>query len=261
MENTRNRHYYIDLARGIVFILMVLDHLLYNISSLFDYYWYKYFPSDYYLNTLSSFVSAYRHSSLGYSLRLAFVACIFIFISGISAHFSKNNFKRGLKLLIIALALTLGSYIVSIIIDNPGFVIVFGILHCLSLCMLLTPLLKKTNKYILLVISVLIIGFGFYFSTVHVTTNIFMMFNLTAFGFTSADYYPLFPFLGFYILGYLFGDYYFNFKNNSKITEKYNDNIFTYFGRNTLIWYFLHQVILVVFLALFTYVSYLMLEI
>lgn len=126
--------------------------------------------------------------------------------------------------------------------------------------MLLTPVFKKVNKYVLLVLALIIIGIGIYFNMdlrnrIYINTNLLIPFYITKYGFTSGDYYPLVPFLGVYVLGFIFGDYYFNVKGKPKGTLIYKNNIFTYFGKNTLIWYFLHQLILIALLSVFTLIN------
>lgn len=251
------RHYYIDLIRGIAFIFMAIDHLFYDIASIFSGYWDKFFSDNHYLNVIANVIQDYRANPISGILRISLISFVFLFISGVSSILSKNNTKRGYKLLIISGALTLTTYIISLIIDSSSIIIYFGILHCLSICMLVTPLFKKVNRYVLLGIAIVIIGIGLYLNanSVIVNTNLLVPFNLTTLTFVSADYYPLLPYLGFYILGYIAGDWHFNIKRRPRTTSFYNANIITYFGKNTLVWYFLHQVLLIVFLIIFTLVN------
>lgn len=250
--NNYNRHYYIDLFRGIAFILMVFDHLIFDIVFFFRSMWANLFSKTYYLNVFANFLREYRRSDISRILRITLIVFVFLFISGVCSNFSKKVSKRGLRLFVLSMGITLISFIISLIIQDKSIIIYFGIIHCISICMLLTPLMKKINRVILGVIAIVIIGLGFYFETIRVNTNLLIIFNLIPFGFTTGDYYPLFPFLGFYIFGFIFGEYYFIKLNKPKATKKYNMNIFTYFGKNALVWYFVHQILLVVFLFIFT---------
>lgn len=255
MENTIKRHYYIDVFRGIAFFLMAIDHLFYDIVALFSNYWDRYFPSTHYLNSVVELLKNYRQSDISGIIRFIFIAFVFISISGVSSIFSKNNTKRGLRLFIISIVLSLVTIILSLIISDKSVIIYFGILHLISVCMLLTNIFRKINKYVLFVIAILIIGLGIYFDGLIVSTSLLIPFNIKPGFFVTADYYPILPYMGFYILGMLAGDWYFNILKKPKYSKNYNNNIFTYFGQNTLIWYFLHQVIIVVFLVLFTLIN------
>lgn len=63
-------------------------------------------------------------------------AGLFMFISGIACNLSHSNLARGFKLLALALGVSLVTYFAI-----PDQVIVFGILHFLSVCMILCGLL------------------------------------------------------------------------------------------------------------------------
>lgn len=257
MNKRIERHYYIDLIRGIAFILMAIDHLIFDIAYLFNSYWGKLFPKEFYLNDIVRLLQKYRFSDISTIIRMVFIAFVFLFISGISSVLSRNILKRGLKLFLISLGLSLITIIIYLFTKNITIIIYFGILHCISISMLLTPLFKRVNKIILLIIALLIIGTGIYLSinTIYLNTNLLAPFNLTKPTFTTGDYYPVLPFMGFYILGYIFGDWYFIQKKKPRVTNNYKNNILTYFGKNTLVWYFLHQIIVVVFLVIITLVN------
>lgn len=252
MENKIKRHYNIDLVRGIVFLLMVLDHLIFDLAEIFGQIWGNHLNASHFLVKVVNVSNLYRLTTISNVIRFLFISLIFIFISGLSSVFSKSNLKRGLRLLIISLALTIVTVVFSFVMDDYRYIIYFGILHLLSIGMLLSSLFSKVNKYVLLAISLLIIILGIAFSKVELNTNWFIIFNLKSSSFSTADYYPIFPFLGFYILGYLFGDYYFIKRNNLKVSINYKNNLLTYFGRNTLPWYFIHQIILFIVLGIIT---------
>ena len=67
-----------------------------------------------------------------------FFAGLFIFISGIACNLSHSNLARGLKLLAVALGVTL---VTGVFV--PQDIIVFGILHFLAVCMILCGLLDR----------------------------------------------------------------------------------------------------------------------
>lgn len=248
------RHYYLDLFRGFAFILMVIDHLIFDIVFFFSSYWQTSFKKTHYLNVIASALSDYRNSDLSKIIRIVFIVFIFLFVSGISSTLSRNITKRGFRLFLLALAITLVSIIISLIISNHKIIIYFGIIHLISICMLLTPLLKKLPRIWLGLLGIVIIILGFYFEikSIRVDSVLLVPFNILPPTFATGDFYPILPYLGFYIFGVIYGEYYFKKLNKPRFTKKYKMNIFTYFGKNALVWYFIHQVILVVFLDLLT---------
>ena len=108
-----------DEIRGLCVLLMIFYHAFYTMSMLF-------------------------HWELGTKLLVffspaePFFAGLFILISGISSQLSHSNLIRGLKLLGVSLALTLVTYFII-----PSELIVFGILHMLSVCMIVFGLGQK----------------------------------------------------------------------------------------------------------------------
>ena len=67
-----------------------------------------------------------------------FFAGLFLFISGVSSNLSHSNLARGLKLLAVALGVTLVTFVFL-----PQDVITFGVLHFLSVCMIGFGLLPR----------------------------------------------------------------------------------------------------------------------
>lgn len=240
---------------------MAIDHLIFDIVFFFRSLWSNLFPKTHYVNVIATLLRDYRNLNISKIFRIVLIVFVFLFISGVCSNFSKKVSKRGLRLFVLSMGITLISFIISLIIQDSRIIIYFGIIHCISICVLLTPLMKKINRVILGVLGIVIIGLGFYFEDLRVNTNLLIIFNLIPQGFATGDYYPLFPYLGFYIFGFIFGEYYFIKLNKPKVTKKYNMNIFTYFGKNALVWYFVHQVLIVIFLFLFTGINLLLYKI
>ena len=63
---------------------------------------------------------------------------LFILISGASCVFSRNNLKRGLRILCFGLVITLATYLAY-----PSYIIMFGVLHLLGVCMIVYSLSEK----------------------------------------------------------------------------------------------------------------------
>ena len=212
---------------------MIFDHLFYNLSTFYD--------------VQIPLVSGTHHGfTFFYWLLKTFIAGCFFFLAGISCTFSRNNFNRGLRLLCIAVALTLVLYFAMEI------TILFGVLHFLAVSMILAPLFtvlyKKLQAKIatLLSVSVAIIILGVT-PIVRQTTPPYPFMGIFGFpveSFRSADYFPLIPWFGIFLLGIVFGCLFYKEKRSLfHITAK--PNFINYAGRYTLWVYLIHQPILI----------------
>jgi len=249
LENTKNRIWELDFIRGVAVVLMIFDHLMYDLGYIFYDFW-QIQNATHPLAKIAATAYNYRFSIASYFFRIFLIAGIFLFVSGICAHLSRNNYKRGFRLLIIAIALSMVSWLFSIIMNNSGFIIYFGILHCLSAAMLLTEPIKKIPKPIVFLAALMILAVGFYLDSNKINAHYLLIpFNITPEHFVTADYYPLFPFLAFYLLGYLFGGRLYRTKQ-SHFQKERNIPPFNHLGRNALLYYFLHQIVIIVLLYL-----------
>jgi len=197
----------LDELRGFAVLLMIFYHGFYVAYAAFDFSIGK---------VLFDFFTPVE----------PFFAGLFIVISGISSRLSRSNAKRGLKLLGVALAVTLVTAVLLPLAGAGGFGIYFGILHFLALSMLafaaLRPLLDKIKPAWGAAAS-----FALYFLTRGLTAgwlgpNIsgFLKFSLPArlyeipwlfplgvctSSFSSADYFPLIPWFFIFAAGTFLG--------------------------------------------------------
>jgi len=139
---------------------MCIDHLIYDMTSfgvmsyLFDLSKFNYF---------TNIADKYYFSNIRYVIMYVVLFLLFILV-GINCSNSRNNHKRGKKYLNIALAISLISYICGLIISNRNVFISFGVIHAISLSILICDfMLKKTNnKYIYLILGLLSCSIGCY---------------------------------------------------------------------------------------------------
>ncbi len=110
---------FMDEMRGLAVFLMVFYHGFYTLGFLFDMAWAR---------ALFLFFMPVEPLFAG----------LFIFICGISCCLSHSNVRRGLLLLAVALTITLVMWIFL-----PEEIILFGILHFLSVSILLYALLHR----------------------------------------------------------------------------------------------------------------------
>jgi uncharacterized membrane protein len=133
----------LDFIRGFCILLMILDHMLYDLAYIFRYQWFLGKESSGFLYELTRFAKDIYYP---WALRdpgwWVAVFC-FVFICGLSCSFSKSNFKRGLKLLAVAMILTVATGFMDRYygVENQ-FVIRFGVLHMMAVSILLYNLMR-----------------------------------------------------------------------------------------------------------------------
>ncbi|UWV46412.1 DUF1624 domain-containing protein [Acetivibrio thermocellus] len=130
-SSVRERIWEIDVLRGILVIIMVVLHILFDLEFVYN------IPIGY----GTGFIDKIR----------IVVATLFIMVSGISTAFSKNSFKRGVVVLSAALLISFVTFIVG-----REYFISFGVLHLIGLCMIVSPFLKKIPTPSLLILSLII---------------------------------------------------------------------------------------------------------
>lgn len=157
----------------------------------------------------------------------------FLFLAGLSCTLSKNNLRRGRKLCICAMAVSL----VMLLIGDP---VIFGILHLMALCTLLWAWWKPGgNVYLALLCLALFAALYPWLPSVRVDFDWLFWLGLRSEEFYSADYYPLFPWGLLFFAGAFAGEWL--CPRLSGITLP---RWFTWPGRTALWIYALHQPVL-----------------
>ena len=181
----KSRIWELDVFRGICILGMVLFHLLYDLQHLFHL-----LPA-------------------GELWLLDFVAewggVLFFLLSGICVTLGSHPIRRGLTVLSCGLVVTA----VTVLLKTLGWlpaIIHFGVLHCLGVCMLLWPAVRKMPAWLLLTAAVVLTGTGFWLNTLVLPIGRWLFpLGIRYSGFVSADYFPLLPFFGFFLLGSVLG--------------------------------------------------------
>lgn len=172
------------------------------------------------------------------------LGALFVILSGVSAKLGRRSFRRGIIVFACGLLLELGSFIaVQIGVLADGMVIRFGVLHLLGVCMMMWSLMQKSEPWVLLVVGAVIIGVGYWFETFFVTPTFLYPLGLKTRDFCSGDYYPLFPQLGYFLLGGALGKWLYPEKKS--LLPKINSDFFLlrffrFCGRHSLIIYLVH---------------------
>lgn len=248
-EEKKKRIYLLDILRGVLIIYVVYYHFMYDLNDILSHE----IPYLY-----SRWFSAIRNVMSG-SL---------IFISGISCNLSRNNLKRGIRTVIIALLLTLVTRAVM-----PSQTILFGILHLLGTMMLLygiAELILKKRKpegeaykagkmgRRILLSAVFLFLYAFFYNVYYGFLGIggwrvrlpgWMYGSLPMYivgfqgPFFSADYYPLLPWGMLFLAGAMAG-YIFRKKDLPPWLYQNRCRPLAFLGRHTMAVYIIHQPLL-----------------
>jgi len=212
----------IDALRGLAVVLMVIHHFLYD---------------------LVVFLGApdWLFSNPVFNLLHYVFAGLFIALSGVSSRFSRSNVKRGVKVLLAALLITL----VTTFMQMP---IRFGVLHLLGFCMVfygLTHALwdNAPRLFSLALHAAMIVVTALLTHFVPLDTKVLWMFGWTYPGFYSADYFPIFPWLFVFLFGTVLGAYIREGRFPRRFYEV-SPPLFPPVGRHALIIYLVHQPVL-----------------
>ncbi|MDR0490095.1 MAG: DUF1624 domain-containing protein [Oscillospiraceae bacterium] len=224
MSAKKERIEIIDALRGFSVVLMVIHHLLYDCVEFLGA------PEWLFTNPV-------------FDVLHYIFAGLFILLSGISSRFSRGNVKRGLKVIAVAAAISLVTYLM----DMP---IWFGILHLLGFSMLFFGLTQKLwdaipRKAAPVAYIASIVAGALATAYIPLKSRHIWMFGWSQPDFVIYDYFPLLPWLFVFILGTWAGIYIVEKKLPAWFYEK-KIPFFPAIGKKSLLIYILHQPILFV---------------
>lgn len=203
----KERVFEIDLVRGFVLLLVILFHLAYDLYRFLE------------LRVFSFII----HPLFEAFLRKPFIG-VLILISGISCSFSRDNLRRGKRMLIFSALLTLITYVIDNYVWNGSGMIWFNILHVISASSLIYALLdfltsRKRDRVgekaeegftvLLLILGSYIILLNQILATYPYATVPaawwFLPFGFPPANLRMMDYLPLLPWLGLFLVGAAIG--------------------------------------------------------
>ena len=174
-----NRIWELDAARGLCILGMIAVHFIFDLTELYPVLHWQYPPFFLFLKNWGGVA--------------------FFLISGICVTLGSRYLRRGVIVLGCGL-------LVSAATDFIGAMpIRFGVLHCLGLCMLCWGLFKGASVKGLCICGIGFASLGLVFSEFTVYSPYLYWLGLTAPAFESADYFPLLPYLGYFLLGACLG--------------------------------------------------------
>ena len=165
----KKRIFEIDLLRGILIILMILDHLAYDFGILANEFFIAAQAPEW-LRNIYLWSEGYWFADWRINLRYVVIA-LFFMLTGLSAYFSRNSIKRAMLLIGFGAVLSIIAYLGSIIFKTNMFIF-FGIISCLGVSLLIYSIFRifiiKTTgsriiwKWCALFLSLLFIGAGYW---------------------------------------------------------------------------------------------------
>lgn len=259
---TKKRYEFLDLLRGIMMVSVMTYHFLYDLVDILG-------------------ISMPWFDTVGAWYWEQITAGTFIFLCGVCCNFSRNNVKRGVKLILWSLVISGVTLCLDLASDMfSGIFIRYGILTCLGCCSVLLgyfqeKVFDKVKPVIGTVINLALYLFtkgvamphkgvaltGAYRGFLGIerlplvwlpeklyTYQGLALFGLPSYEFNSADYFPLVPYLFLFLAGY----YCWKLIKDTKVVDKVahlSVKPLNFIGRQSIWFYLLHQPVFAVILG------------
>ena len=234
------RAYELDTLRGLAMVFVIWMHISWDLRYIFGLADCKYLDAPWFEGAMHPFFLV-----------------IFVGVSGVCCTFSRNNIRRGIKLIAVALGLTAITCVATFCF-NANCLILFNVLHLLSCGIFIYAIVERVETRFNIdpkLTNVLLALFGVYGiilgeaisnfdRTVNtpllIPTGIIM--ECTP---AMADYMPLFPWIGVFLVGALAGRVCYKDKKSvippkHDITRKITAPL-EFIGRHSLVIYIVHQ--------------------
>lgn len=224
MANSKPRIWELDALRGVCILCVIVVHFLFDLS---------------FFGGLDLTLPAW------YVFLQEYGGAIFVVLSGVCVTLGSKSVRRGLIVFacgMLITAVTYGMYRLGM--SGADVVVKFGVLHLLGVCMLVYPAFKKLPPATLTVLGLAIAITGYAIRGVVVPQRWLFPLGLTYEGFTSSDYFPLFPQLGYFLIGAAIGKTAYREKKTllpGSFQKTPVARFFCWCGRQSLFIYLLHQ--------------------
>lgn len=181
----KERIWELDALRGIMILMVVFIHLCFDL----DYF----LGIDLVKNPVVQTIMDHCGMS-------------FVVLSGLCASIGPRSLRRGVRIFLWGMVITAVTAGMALLGLADRFIIIyFGVLHLIGSCMMLWPLLRRLPVWAWAVLSALFIGLGRWFSGLRFGNMLLMPLGLPGAGFSSSDYFPLLPGLGWFLAGACLG--------------------------------------------------------
>ena len=176
---------------------------------------------------------------------------LFFLLSGLCVTLGSRPAKRGLLVFGAGLICSIVTWLMGELSLLPAHAVIrFGVLHCLGLCMLLWPAFWKLSICLLVALGAALAVLGIWLTECVVGFSGFAWLGLRYPGYSSGDYFPLLPYLGFFLLGAVLGRVLYREKKSlmPNLGNFWLFRALQWCGRHSLILYLLHQPVLMLLL-------------
>lgn len=252
------RIFELDFLRGLLLVMMCLDHLAYDFYCL--PYWFPYSESEL-IATLGKFGETVAFSSWRLALHYIF-ATAFLLLAGIGSALTKRPLKRVGQIALAATGITVVTVLLDLFFDL-GCTILFGVLSAMAagtfLCWVCSLFGEKIGKYAALILGTVIVLIGFslkwYDAPVLYSVGSEDLAGV-ALGTVSygADWFPVFPCAGVVAVGYFLGKTLYRQKRSLILALRGKSNALCVAGRYSLWIYLFHQPVLIGILYLLIFI-------
>lgn len=247
--NPKRRIWELDFLRGFSIILMLFDHLMFDLHNM-PYWFSNYYQMDRpIVQALVQFGRSWWTGDLRPALLSVFIV-VFMGVSGISFTFSRSNLKRGLKFLGVAALISVVTMSIQIA-TGLQIGIIMGIIHMYALATLITYGIRKIWDHPIFIASlgvgIIVLGIAWgwreyqWVGTLRLEYIPGIIIGRIGYG---ADYFGLVPFLGMILLGTVVGDLV--YKPRRSLLPKWDgkwNHFVCWFGQKALWVFIFHQVI------------------
>lgn len=217
----------VDALRGLMILMVVFIHLCFDL--------------DFFLG-----IDVIKNPVIQFCMDHCGVT--FVALSGLSATLGRRSIRRGLQVLgcgLLITAVTAGMYLLGMV--DKFIIIYFGVLHLLGLSMILWAALLRLPTWVLLPLALVCLGLGHWLQTVRVDTWLLIPLGLMPRGFSSSDYFPLLPHLGWFLLGSCLGRALYPRRRSllpNAPADHWSLRFFRWCGTHSLWIYLIHQPVL-----------------
>lgn len=231
----KKRIWELDAFRGLALLGMIGIHLIYDLVDLYG-------------------VIPWQQPT-GYLLFKNNYGLLFLVISGISVTLGSRCVKRGFQVFLcgfLCTAVTAGMYFFGM--AGIDIIIYYGVLHCLGTCMMLWPLFRRLPNWALAILGFAMVAAGLWLRYQwYDVPAVLIPLGFTPTWFTSSDYFPLLPNLGYFLLGSVIGRTVYAQKTSLLPNVPAETGILKFLrrcGEHSLMIYLLHQPVLAVGVAI-----------